>query len=178
MLFPFGLIDRRKAMIYNCYGERLESEIPELQDGSFGTIDSTGKVTIYWDEESDVVDVYGFDKENVEPNGEYTMDVELPVGTILIRYGNPNGKMTAPLGTPFELLGLPYKKETIQFHQYVVKADGVNVKCVVRRGKVREMFLSPGGAIQYMHPQSILDEIRTGKIAEDFSWMKQRVENA
>ena len=164
-------------MIYNVDGKPLNSEIPELIDPSFGYMDEQGRLIIFWDEESDFVDAYGFDKTNVEDNGDYAIDVELPVGTILIRYGRPEGSMTAPFGTPYEMLSLPYKKDTIQYHQYKVVADGVNVKCVVRQGKARGMFVSPGGAIQYKHQQSIYKEIAEGKLEEDYSWMNKKTEN-
>lgn len=165
-------------MIYNVYGDVINANDLELIDSSFGYRNEKGQLIVNWDPESDIIDNNGFDKTNVEENGEYYMDIELPKGTILIRYGRATGKMTAPYGTPYELLSLPYKIETVEYHQYRVIADGVKVKCVVRRGKVQKMFGKCGGGIQYMHDSSIANEIAEEKLEEDLSWIQKKTSDA
>lgn len=106
----------------------------------------------------------GFDLTHKEPNGFYEMLCTLKHGARLIRYGSEMGSYTAPHGSQYYQLGLPWEQDTIEFHEYIVTADEIHVKCVVRRGKVAPAFDSPGGAIQYIHPNSILLEIKQKKL--------------
>lgn len=158
---------------YNVFGDELTTKKSEVRKKSFLKSDGSPN----WVEPNEVVDADGFDKKNVEPNGQYKMMVELPMGTRLCRYGAKTGYFTAPCGTPFENLGLPWKEETVQYHEYEVIADGTTIKCIVTRGKVAEMFESPGGAIQYMHPHPLEKEVDEGILKEDYSWLKRRKEN-
>lgn len=163
--------------VFNCFGDDITGKVRELSDPSFqkeGQTTLSGEPIPDWTEPNELVDGQGFDKTNIESNGSYKITVELPKGTRLCRYGAPNGMLTAPLGTPYEMVGLPWKKETIQYHEYVVIADGINVKCYVTKGKVREMFNSPGGAIQYLHPVSIEKEIEAKRLTEDLSWLDRK----
>ncbi|ADL36415.1 hypothetical protein bpr_IV050 (plasmid) [Butyrivibrio proteoclasticus B316] len=157
--------------VYNCYGKDITGIKVKLQSATFGGYNAAGELVVNWPQVSAMVDDCGFDKTHKEPNGQYLMDVELPKGTIVVRYGSNKGYFTAPLGTAFELLGLPYEKSTCEYHQYKVVADGIHVKCVVKRGKVRAAFNSCGGAIQYYHEQSIANELLQHKLEEDFSWL-------
>ena len=158
-------------MIKNVFGKDLDGVELEYSRPENAKVLKNGAVVPNWDEPSDLVDSEGYDKLNVEPNGEYTMVVELPVGTMLARYGSPMERTTAPCGTPYELLALPYRLDTIEYHQYRVIADGVTVKCKARRGRTREMFERLGGAVQYRHDHSIEEEISMGILEEEFSWM-------
>jgi hypothetical protein len=152
---------------YNYNGEDISEVKIQLSHPEYGYIDKNGNLCICWHEEDDVVDRYGFDKRNVEKNGEYVDKVELPVGTELIRYGGVRGRFTAPKGTKYNELSLPYDPETIEYHEYIVVADGVKVNCCkVIQGRIAPMFDSKGGGIQYLHLQSIRDEVISGKIKE------------
>lgn len=102
----------------------------------------------------------GFDTLNIEETGNYKMEVELPYGTIIIRYGNETGRFSAPKGSKYEELALPYVKETVEYNEYKIIADGVKVVCIVEKGKVAPGFESNGGAIQYMHPMSMIELMR------------------
>lgn len=155
---------------YNCFGQLLLNDFPSLKDPSYGHVDELGRMIIHWTKENKDVDGKGFDKNHRESNGEYIQQVVLPKGVILCRYGNPNGQLTAPQGTPYEQLALPYDKETIAYHEYEVIADNVTVTCIVTKGRTYKMFDSPGGATQYLHPQSIRDEIADLKLKEVFEW--------
>ena len=159
---------------YNCFGDELEvGATPELIDSSYGEI-IDGEIVPYWPKEDDIVDADGFDKTNVECNGEYKNEVVLPKGTLLCRYGLETGVTTTALGSPYDMLGLPYKVETIEYHEYVVIADGIRVKCIVEKGKVAKAFNSEGGAIQFVHRQSIMDEVKTGRLKEVTSWLNKK----
>ena len=68
----------------------------------------------------------------------------------------------------YDDLGLPYVKESVEYHVYKVVADGLRVKCMVFRGRVAPMFYSKGGAVQYKHEQSIAQEMFQGKLEEVF----------
>lgn len=72
-------------------------------------------------------DDLGFDKNHKEPNGHYFMKVVLPKHTRLIRYGRESGIFTAPKGTKYEELALPYTRESLIYHEYEVIADSITV---------------------------------------------------
>lgn len=106
----------------------------------------------------------GFDKDNNEPNGSYKMKVKLKRGVKIIRYGSEMGSFTAPKGSEYSLLALPWVQDSVEYHEYEVIADGITVVCQVWRGKVAPAFDSPGGAVQYKHEENIAAEIKHGKL--------------
>ena len=113
--------------------------------------------------------------ENADRDGfdirEDICEVILPVGTRLVRYGYETGSYTAPVGTAYEELSLPYKRESMPYHEYVVK-DSCSVQlCLVKKGIVAPGFNNKGGGVQFKHTRSILEEISRGVIEEDFSWL-------
>ena len=89
---------------------------------------------------------------------------------ILCRYGEETGSFTAEKGTPYELLGLPYNKESVEYHEYEVVGDNLRVRCVVIKGMVAPAFSSQGGVTQYKHSKRIIQEIADGKLLEVFLW--------
>ena len=93
---------------------------------------------------------------------------------MLCRYGYSIGKLTTLKGTDYDKLGLPYLKETVEYHEYEVIADGISVRCFVCKGFVAKMFNSVGGAIQFLHSQPIADEIAQNKLKEDMSWLRKK----
>lgn len=135
------------------------------QEYGTGEFYSSGDPVVNWKLLSDYADKNGFDKRNVEENGEYIISVVLPYGTILIRYGNEIGVFSAPKGTRYEELALPYEKDTLEYNEYRVINKGLRVMCIVKRGRVAPGFGSEGGAIQYMHPISIREAVKN-KILE------------
>ncbi len=161
--------------VYNYFGEEVTGKEPEFASENNKKIDGeTGEVMPAFAEPSDDVDEEGFDKHHVEGNGEYKQTVILPKGTKLCRYGAARGKTTTLQGTPFEQLALPFLKETMQYHEYEVIADGVSVVCVVTRGKTAPMFDSEGGAIQFVHRRSISEELETKRLKEVKTWLRNR----
>lgn len=153
----------------NCYGDIITG-IKEFEDSSFGYYDKSGNEHVNWAKEDEHVDSDGFDKHHIEPNGSYKMDVILPYGTLLCRYGNTRGRLTANIDSNYEELGLPYIKESVEYHVYRVIADNLTVQCTVQKGKVAPMFNSPGGAVQYKHYQSIAKELTQNKLEEVFDY--------
>ena len=156
-------------MAKNYLGQEL-GELPyELRDRDFGTgeISEYGPI-VAWERcmalNPNAVEG-GFDK-NYPIN-----QVTLPAGTKIIRYGHPSGNFTAPLGTPYEMLSLPYKKETVAYHEYIV-VKPVNVECVVLKGTVASCFEQIGGGIQYKHEDSI-ENLLGDCLQEDESWTKK-----
>ncbi len=134
----------------------------------YGYYDESGREVVNWAPADDFVDSDGFDKNNIEPNGNYTQDVILPYGKLICRYGNYRGRLTTDIDSRYEELALPYVKETVEYHSYKVFADGLRVQCTVLKGRVAPMFNSKGGAVQYKHYQSIAKEIEHGKLEEVF----------
>lgn len=152
----------------NDAGEPLDGAPVRLTRAEYGTGDRIGYFPVVrWEAyRQDSADDDGFDKRHQEENGDYLMEVSLPKGTLLLRYGSETGHFTAPLHTPYETLGLPYVRETVEYHEYRVEADGLRVLCLVKRGRAAPMFDSPGGGVQYLHPNSIRVLIRRRVLAE------------
>lgn len=107
-------------------------------------VDWSGCKTSYSDDN-------GFDLRNIEKNGKHYIEINLPKGTQLIRYGRETGKYTAPKGTRYEELSLPYIKSSVEFHEYRVIVDSITVYCTVNKGIVAPMFDCNGGGVQYFH---------------------------
>ncbi len=150
-------------LTFECRNDKgkIISGVKQLRDARFGTgeVSKWGEEVVNWkllvNSDDD-----GFDLDNQEENGYYKMKVELPYGTILIRYGNETGRFTAPQFTPYEELSLPYIKDTVEYNEYKVIADKIRLVCCVEKGKTAAGFDSPGGAIQYLHPITIRQSLR------------------
>ena len=149
----------------NCYGDIITG-IKQFQDPSFGHYEPDGKEVVHWKKPDDLVDEDGFDKTYNDGFGNYKKVITLPYGKVICRYGNWMGRLTTDIDSDYEQLGLPYIKETVEYHVYRVIADGLKVKCSVNKGIVAPMFNSRGGAIQYKHFQSIKQELDQHKIEE------------
>lgn len=130
---------------------------PEFRTGIYF---ENGEPEIEWKNLSEYADEDGFDTRNVEDNGYYKIFINLTAGTKIIRYGNETGTFTAPEGTPYESLALPYIKESVEYNEYVVIADNLTVECKVQKGKVAPGFESKGGGIQYKHPVTIRESLK------------------
>lgn len=148
-------------LIKNDAGKIINGKKKLVQE-DYGTGDcySDGEPIVNWKLLSLHADRDGFDIFNIEKNGYYKIEVELPYGTIIIRYGNETGRFSAPKGTKYEELALPYVKETVEYNEYKIIADRAKVMCIVEKGKVAPGFGSNGGAIQYMHPMSMIELMR------------------
>lgn len=145
----------------NSKGKSIDG-IRRLKKEEYGTgeFDENGQPIVDWAKfRGKDEDDRGFDTNNKESNGEYTMQVELPPGTIIIRYGSEMGRYTAPRGTEYETLGLPYTEESVEYNEYRVNE---NVSCEVEKGKVAPKFDSNGGATQYYHSMTIRQSVRRG----------------
>ena len=116
----------------------------------------------------------GFDIRIVYSNGKYTETIILPPGKRLLRYGFPGGSFTADIGTDYDLLSLPYIRETMPYHEYVVKKE-CRVECIVTKGIVAPGFNSLGGAVQYKHQLTISDSIEYGILEEDYTWIRNKL---
>lgn len=156
-------------MEYRNYFGQIVTEYPIFADDKYGKyID--GVAVPNWVCNNNI-DKNGFDKNHVDPESlQYTAEVSLPYGTRLCRYGTEYGKFTTLHGTPYEMLGLPWKKETVPYFEYIVAADGISVKLFVTKGIVAPMFGSNGGAIQFMHQRNIMEEVDTRRLQRVESW--------
>ena len=150
-------------IIRNDKGEVI-SGIKILRKREYGTgnISSSGEEKVNWNLLSQYADNDGFDIRNVEENKAYKMKVKLPYGTKLIRYGNDTGRFSAPKGTRYDELALPYEQDTVEYNEYMVITQEVSVICIVYKGKVAPGFGSEGGGIQYLHPMTMRESIRSG----------------
>lgn len=149
-------------MLRNDRGESISKNDRRLKDDSYGIITPDGEVFVNWDllYKNPHVDENGFDTKHREARGKYKITVILPKGTELIRYGAETGHFTAPQGTDYEQLSLPYVRDTVEYHQYRVIADGVEVFCYVERGRVAPGFGSVGGGVQFYHKKNLIQCIK------------------
>ena len=163
-----------KEKLYNYLGEEISPTDIVVQDEKFGSVDNLGIVHINWAEESDIADANGFSKlERFEESNSFVIyNYVIPKGTMLCRYCLPTGRFTTLKGTAYEKLGLPYVKETIEYHEYMVSLD-LMVDCFVTKGIVAPAFYSEGGAIQFMHRQSINLECQDGLLKEVKGWRQK-----
>lgn len=134
----------------------------ELIKEEYGTgeINADGEPVVNWKYVSKFADGDGFDKREIINGDQYKIEITLPKGTVILRYGSEMGRYTAPDGTAYEKLALPYKKETIEFNRYKVVGENVKVECVVEKGFVAPGFDSSGGAVQYLHKKTVYDLIK------------------
>ena len=164
----------RKDEILRNYKGDIINGIPVLRNPKYGTgkfrITEYGAVPLVdWSQLKDA-DKDGFDLNHREEGNKYKIEVRLPFGTKLLRYGTEGGRFTAPLGTPYERLSLPYEKETVEYHEYVVIADGIDVICIVEKGIVAQGFDSIGGAVQYVHHGTIEEAIKNNALDRVDLW--------
>ncbi len=164
--------------VYNCYGEIIDRKDLAYIDSSYGTFDKNHIPKVNWGVETDDCDKLGFDKHYrpIDNSEAWVVeDYELEVGTMLCRYGYPEGNFTTIKGTPYEELSLPYVKKTVEYHEYrVVKKHKVKALLpIVAKGKVAPKFKSNGGAIQFYHYRKIILECNETKgfLEEDKSWI-------
>ena len=151
-------------MIRNWLGE-VVTEPFVVRAPSFLKENEVGMMVVNWD--GPYADDDGFDIRHREPNGLPRMWIELPVGTELLRYGNPDGSYTAPKGTEYEQLSLPYEKDSMEYNEYRVIADGILVEvCRAERGRVAPLFDQPGGGVQYFHGDYSVQDLLNAKKLE------------
>lgn len=158
------------------------SHIPEFRKPEYwkGTYDDAGRPEPDWSLCINA-DKQGFDLGDGKSGTPHRVKVELPKHTRLIRYGLDSGFFTAPKGTKYEELSLPYTKESVPYHEYEVVADSITVhtvygdngrrkkileKCMVEKGKVAPGFDYPGGGIQYFHEYTMRESIRLHLLRE------------
>ncbi len=147
--------DYKKKYAKNYRGEDVSNIHRKLSDPSYGKnneYDTNGEPKVDWDRYIIKDALQGFLKRE---DGTYYQEIELPTGTHILRYGTEAGSHTAPAGTPYECLALPYVKETLEYNEYIVIADGVKVLCQVKEGIVAPSLDSPGMVTQYKHSKSI-----------------------
>lgn len=149
----------------NYKGETI-SGIRQLKRPEYGTgkTNRFGQPAVNWSCLSKYADDDGFDIRNRELNGKHTVDFTLPYGSVIIRYGSEIGRFSAPKGTAYERLSLPYVPESIEYNEYKVIADNVRIKCLVEKGIVAPGFDSEGGAVQYLHPIMIRESVKKGML--------------
>ncbi|WP_207727378.1 TNT domain-containing protein [Clostridium vitabionis] len=93
----------------------------------------------------------------------------MPKGTLLWRFGNPEGKFTTKNETEYNELSLPWKIETVEFHVYIVISGHLTVQEIplsVQEGRSAAMFGRKGGGVQYMHFRNMNMEMREGFLQE------------
>lgn len=158
---------------YNYKGESVVGVKRKLLKPEYGTgkEDEYGIPLVKWGYFLTAeADNEGFDTEHEESNKKHTIEITLPKGTVILRYGDENGRYTAPKGTAYEELALPYVPETMEYNEYEVIADGLTVQCIVTKGKVAMSIEGTGGGVQYKHNEPITRLIRKGALERLKLW--------
>ena len=152
---------RTQEVLKNDQGQIISGK-RRLRDERFGTGEYKDEEPLVdWEKfETSISDEHGFDIRNREDNGNYLIECFLPQGTVLIRYGPEGGHYSAPEGTDYDMLSLPYERETVTFRKYCVNSSALKVYRKVMKGRVAPMFDSAGGAVQYYHKLSIHELVR------------------
>lgn len=157
---------------YNRFGEKLTG-VPVLRNKKWCiSVDPCGWPIPDWKNNLKNSDDEGFDKHfSIET------EFELAVGTRILRYSKENGIYSAPLGTKYECLTLPYKIETIMYNEFeVLKPFSVTIQCPmgyhVTKGIVAKGFDVVGGGIQYKHHRGLIADVRAGYLRklEVYEW--------
>ena len=155
-------VDRAEEVAYtktNENGEKLEGT-PTLRDETFAKRDENGEILL--DRNGNPVPDFagqapnnGFKEspEELEKSGSYT----LSKGLTVVRYGSERGYFVTDPGTPYSSLSLPYDKNSIEYHKYIINSD---IACT--KGTVAPAFGEKGGGVQYMTNDSISDLIELG----------------
>lgn len=152
---------REQFMEHNFFGDPLE---PENAYVPIETCFVKDNGSIDWVTYAAFSDKEGFDTRcNTEK-------VKLLKDTRIARYGSEFGKYSAPVGTPYEKLSLPYIHNTVPYHEYIV-LDDIEVMCIVKKGIIAPNFHTMGGGIQYLHHQSIAQEIENEALKEVYEWI-------
>ena len=154
---------------YNCYGEALSDEnwfLP-LDEQYF---DDEGFPL--WNKWIQHGDKSGFDTRHTTPGGKHIERVVLPKGKRIIRFGLDGGSFTTDYGEKYENLSLPYKVDTVPYHEYIVTGE-CEVECLVDKGIVAPGFSSRGGAVQYRHYVTVHEALRQGILKEDYAWLQK-----
>lgn len=78
-------------------------------------------------------------------------ETTLKPGTIIDRYGKPDGRFASPKSTPFEARSLPpeFVNRPLMTYEVIVSIEGV------LEGRIAAWFGQKGGGIQYLLPQPI-----------------------
>lgn len=90
----------------------------------------------------------------------------MQVGTIIDRYGNPDGTFLSPADTPYEQRALALHSDEAPYHKYMV-LEAFEVEA----GKILPWFDRIGGGIQYYTGEKRILDTDTGE------WVKATIEN-
>lgn len=149
-----------KRPVYNFFKESLTGKELKYKDPTFGKFENGIPVT-NWTPENEDVDANGFDKRFSFGFNGHTVEVTLPVGTKLARFGSDFGRVMTKEGTPYEYLGMPFDIRTIEYHTYRVTKP-----LEVTMGIVAPMFDSVGGGIQFNCKERVADLCEKGFLEE------------
>lgn len=146
----------------NCNGKPVKEEDVKFRKQEYiAGIGRNGKPIPRWEllKEQDINGFYS--KGDIDDeNGKSKIKVRLPKGTKFIRYGTPHGHYTAPLGSEYERLSLPYVKESIPYNEYEVTAEWLDVEW----GYTALGFDSIDRCIQYYNKKTVHSLMSEGSI--------------
>jgi hypothetical protein len=87
--------------------------------------------------------------------------VVLERGTVIDRFGDPNGRYLSPAGTPFDDRAIPGDSLDKGYHRYEVVRE-----IPAWMGGIAPAMGFPGGGIQYLSPHSVEDLVLAGYLKE------------
>lgn len=83
------------------------------------------------------------------------LEVNLPEGYVMDRYGEPYGRYTPPAGTPFPERAIPPDSIGQPYFQYRVSKPFDEYSGIPRAGGIAPWFEQPGGGVQFLLPKPV-----------------------
>lgn len=92
--------------------------------------------------------------------------IQLKPGDIIVRYGAINGRFFTKPNTPYEMLSMPYKEESLAFHAYQVneRYKGEDIYCL--EGVIAPDFEQAGLGTQYYFEQYTIELLKKEYLIE------------
>ncbi|MGW6378992.1 TNT domain-containing protein [Rhodococcus sp. NPDC055112] len=127
---------------------------PEMLEGwnRFGGLTEEAFASRYYDQETGWWRYPEHDGVALDSDGELRIldpDIRLPEGTIIDRFGDPDGAYLAPDGIPFSDRALPPDSLGTQYHQYRVTGVPLPDSWRIEASVIAPGFGQPGGGVQY-----------------------------
>lgn len=157
---------KKKSKFFNCFGKQLFTHVPKFLRRKWGNYKHLKNGVYVADPFWNVFRKPNSNKFGFARQGRfiYCKPFTLLKGTLIARFGTPFGSFATDFGTPYHMLGLPYIKETVEYHVYRVLKD-----IQVMKGVVAPIFNSPGGGVQYLfYKERINALIKNGHEDDDF----------
>jgi hypothetical protein len=134
-------------------------------DGYAGLGKDEWRTRYYHGKTPEGYDNYDWPDKTRYPDGFSSSEDRHPVvlerGTVIDRFGDPDGRYLSPAGTPFDDRAIPGDSLDKGYHRYEVVKE-----IPAWMGGIAPAMGFPGGGIQYLSPHSVEDLVLAGYLKE------------